>query len=103
MQGDGLRGRDAGREGSGAERGVRALIAHPPPDVIRTGGPSRPVDSKVAIVATARNMVGKTFRVLDASGQTVLTAKVTRVPGTASPWKHAAQADLSAVTAPGSY
>src|SRR3954447_19172606 len=74
-----------------------------PPDVIRTGGPSRPADSKVAVVATARNMVGRRFRVIAADGQTVLTARVTRAPGVHTPWRRAGLADLSAVTAPGSY
>ena len=71
--------------------------------MIRTGGPSRPADTKVAVVATSGSMVGKRFRVLAADGRTVLTAKVTRAPGKPAPWKRAGLADLSSVTAPGSY
>src|SRR4051794_35333499 len=74
-----------------------------PPDVIRTGGPSRPPDAKVAVVATARNLAGRSFRVLDAAGATVLRGKLTRAPGARAPWRRAALADLSAVSAPGSY
>lgn len=84
-----------------------AVLAAPasaaPPDVIRTGGPSRPADAKIAIVATTKSLTGKRFRVVDATGHVVETGKLARAPGTATPWKHAAQADLSAITAPGAY
>ncbi|HET9025768.1 MAG TPA: glycoside hydrolase family 9 protein [Burkholderiaceae bacterium] len=84
-----------------------ALTAAPataaPPSVIRTGGPSAPGDAKVAIVASAQSLAGKRFRVLDASGAVVLSGKLVRAPGVAAPWRRAAQADLSAVTTPGSY
>src|SRR3954464_2514423 len=74
-----------------------------PPDVIRTGGPSRPADSKLAVVASGRDLVGKSFRVLDDSGRAVLSGKLTRASGARAPWRRAAVADLSAVAAPGSY
>src|SRR3954451_10921373 len=74
-----------------------------PPDVIRTGGPSRPADSKLAVVASGRDLVGKSFRVLDDAGRAVLSGKLTRASGSRAPWKRAAVADLSAVAAPGSY
>jgi endoglucanase len=74
-----------------------------PPDVIRAGGPSRPPDAKVAVVATARNLAGKSFRVVDASGATVLRGRLKGATGSRAPWKRAALADLSAVSAPGSY
>ena len=80
-----------------------ASAAAAPPDVIRTGGPSRPPDAKVAVVATAKPTAGKRFRVLDSVGATVLSGKLTRAPGKATPWKRATLADLSAVTAPGTY
>src|SRR5689334_539199 len=84
-----------------------AVLAAPasaaPPDVIRTGGPSRPADAKIAIVATTKSLNGKPFRVLDAAGRVVEAGKLARAPGAASPWKHAAHADLSAMTAPGGY
>jgi hypothetical protein len=74
-----------------------------PPSVIRTGGPSRPADSKVAIVASTKSLNGKRFRVLAASSRVVYAGTLRRAPGTARPWRHAAQVDLSAVTAPGAY
>src|SRR4051812_38443362 len=80
-----------------------ASAAPRPPDVIRTGGPSRPADAKVAIVATTRSLSGKRFRVLDATGRAVYAGTLTRAPGTAQPWKHAAQADLTTVKTPGAY
>jgi hypothetical protein len=78
-------------------------VAASPPSVIRTGGPSAPGDTKVAIVASAGNLAGKRFRVLDASGAVVLSGKLGRAPGRAAPWKRAATADLSAVGTPGTY
>jgi endoglucanase len=82
---------------------VPSVSSAAPPDVIRTGGPSRPPDAKVAVVASARNLAVRQFRVLDATGATVLRAKLRRAPGSAKPWKRAALADMSAVTALGSY
>jgi hypothetical protein len=82
---------------------LAAPAAAAPPDVIRSGGPSRPGQAKVAVVATAHNLVGKRFRVLDESGQAVLTGRLTRAAGAASPWKRAAVADLTPVKAPGAY
>jgi hypothetical protein len=89
---------------------VSALMAAPgsalaaaPPDVIRTGGPSRPGDAKIAVVATARSLAGRQFRVLAPSGALVLRGKLVRARGTASPWRRAATADLTAITAPGDY
>jgi endoglucanase len=83
--------------------GGAAPTSAAPPSVIRTGGPSAPGDTKVAIVASARNVAGKRFRVLDASGAVVLSGKLARASGRATPWKRAATADLSAVTTPGAY
>jgi hypothetical protein len=74
-----------------------------PPDVIRTGGPSRPADAKVAVVASGKALAGKRFRVTTAGGKAVLSGKLTRAPGNSVPWRHAALADLSAITAPGAY
>ena len=88
---------------AGSALAVAGPAAAAPPDVIRTGGPSRPPDAKVAVVATARNLAGKSFRVLDATGATVLRGKLTRAPGSRAPWKRAALADFAAVSAPGSY
>jgi hypothetical protein len=74
-----------------------------PPDVIRTGGPSRPGDSKVAIVASSKPLSGKRFRVVDASGAVVLSGTLRRAAGTARPWRRAAAADLSSIESPGAY
>ena len=74
-----------------------------PPDVIRTGGPSRPPDAKVAVVASTRSLAGRRFRVLNAAGAVVLSGKLARAAGTSSPWKHAVIADLTSLTAAGSY
>jgi hypothetical protein len=57
----------------------------------------------VAIVASSRSLVGRGFAVEDASGRVVLRGRLRRAPGAAAPWRRAAVADLSAVTAPGSY
>jgi hypothetical protein len=73
------------------------------PDAIRVGGPSAPSDSKVAIVASARPLVGRAFTVRDAGGRLVLAGRLRAVRGTPAPWAHAAAADLSRVRAPGRY
>lgn len=73
------------------------------PSVIRTGGPSSPGDPKVAVVAGAAPLAGRSFSVVAASGRTVLRGRLRRAPGTSAPWRFAATADLSAVRAPGRY
>jgi endoglucanase len=73
------------------------------PDVIRVGGPSAPADAKVAIVATSAKSDGKPFTVVDAGDQVVASGTLRRFVGAATPWHHGSRADLSAVTAPGSY
>src|SRR3954452_4082505 len=87
---------------------VLALLLAPaalaaPPDVIRSGGPSRPGDSKVAIVASSRTLAGRHFRVLDSARGVAFSGTLRRAPGVAAPWRRAAAADWSAVTAPGTY
>jgi endoglucanase len=74
-----------------------------PGDVIRVGGPSLPRDPKVAIVASASPVAGDSFTVRSADGAVVLRGRVTRVAGTAAPWRYAGGVDLSGITAPGSY
>ncbi len=74
-----------------------------PPDTIRVGGPSAPTDPKLAIVASRRSLAGRGFTVSGASGGVVLRGRLRRAPGSSAPWRRAAIADLSAVTAPGSY
>src|SRR4051794_7876639 len=81
-----------------------SAAAPAPPDEIRTRGPSRPTDAKVAIVATARQMTGKRFRVVDtASGRAVLSGQLRRAAGVRAPWRNATTADLSTIATPGSY
>jgi len=66
------------------------LAAAGPADVIRTGGPSAPGDPKVAIVATSKDVAGRRFHVVGASGRTVLRGRLRKAAGTARPWRHAA-------------
>ena len=73
------------------------------PDVIRTGGPSAPADSKVAVVATRAGVAGKAFSVVDARGHVVLRGRLEPARGSALPWRHAATADLSKVARKGTY
>src|SRR4051812_28911956 len=73
------------------------------PDAVRVGGPSAPGDSKVALVGSSSRLAGKPFTVVDASGKTVLSGKLAPATGKPTPWKNAARADLSKLTAPGSY
>ncbi len=72
------------------------------PDVLRTGGPSEPRDAKVAVLATGANHAKQPFDVINGAGAVVLqgTLVKARIPG---PWRFIATADLSAITAPGSY
>jgi len=74
-----------------------------PPPTIRTGGPSAAADAKRAVVLGSRALAGKRFTVTDAAGTVVLRGRLSRAPGRAAPWRSAAIADLTAVTAPGSY
>jgi hypothetical protein len=73
------------------------------PDQIRVGGPAAPSDSKVAVVGSADPLVGEQFTVVAANGRTVMTETLQAADESPSPWQHAARADFSAVTAPGSY
>lgn len=74
-----------------------------PPTVVRTGGPSAPADSKVAVVAARTPLAGKGFSVVDARGKVVLRGRLAKARGPAAPWRYAATADLSKVTRPGRY
>jgi endoglucanase len=82
---------------------LAASAAAAPPDVIRAGGPSAPRDPKVAIVATAHAVTGHRFRVVNASGGTVLRGRLRKATGSARPWRFAATADLSSLRKPGRY
>jgi hypothetical protein len=71
--------------------------------MIRVGGPSSIDESKVAIVGSSRDLAGKPFEVVDASGTTVLEGKLAEATGKPAPWLHASVADLTAITTPGEY
>src|SRR5262245_39112608 len=74
-----------------------------PRDVIRVGGPSAPSDPKVAVVASGDSRAGRSFSVVNGKGRKVLSGRLRGAPGSPAPWRRAATADLSKVTAPGSY
>jgi hypothetical protein len=73
------------------------------PDTIRVGGPSAPADPKVAIVASEGRLAGRRFTVRTSAGRAVLVGTLRPAEGSPSPWRHAARADLSEITSPGSY
>lgn len=82
---------------------VATAAAAAPQGVIRTGGPSAPSESKVAIVAGGSGLAGRSFSVLDGDRKVVLRGHLHAAPGKPDPWDHAFSADLGAVRAPGSY
>jgi endoglucanase len=73
------------------------------PSRIRTGGPSEPGDSKVAIVGSDQDLAGKRYVVLNGSGDVVGSGSLTRAPGKPAPWSHAYAAPLKGAGSPGSY
>jgi endoglucanase len=73
------------------------------PAKIRTGGPSAPADSKVAIVGSDRDLAGKHYVVVDPAGATVGNGSLTRAAGRPAPWAHAYAAPLKGTGSPGSY
>jgi hypothetical protein len=73
------------------------------PSVIRTGGPSAPSDPKAAVVGTDRDLAGKRYVVIDASGATVGTGSLQGAAGTPKPWGHAYTATLTGADSPGRY
>jgi endoglucanase len=81
---------------------VLAAPALATPTAIRVGGPSDPAESKVAIIASDRNLKGARFQVL-AGSRIVLSGRLVPARGSPSPWAHAYRADLSALRQPGSY
>src|SRR3954451_1759740 len=72
------------------------------PTVIRVGGPSDPVESKIAIVASDRDLRGSGYSVIDGS-RVVLRGRLVAARGSPAPWAHAYRADLSGLHAPGHY
>jgi len=82
---------------------VAAPAAARTPAKIRVGGPSAPADSKVAIVGSDRDLAGKRYVVVDASGTTVGTGSLHRARGTPAPWAHAYTAPLTGAGSAGGY
>jgi endoglucanase len=72
------------------------------PDVIRTGGPSRPHETKIAVLASKSKYDNKAFTVSNEKGVTVLKGKLKKADNP-KPWEHAATADLSSLKIPGRY
>jgi hypothetical protein len=86
----------------GAYAAILAAAAGVPQTVVRTGGPSAPKDSKVAIVASQRPLAGKRFAVVRGR-RVVARGRLRAAPGEAAPWRHAATADWSRLRRPGRY
>ena len=72
------------------------------PTEIRVGGPSAPADSKLAIVASDKDLRGQRFSATLA-GKTVLSGRLKAAKGSPDPWRHAFVADLSELSDPGAY
>ena len=77
---------------AGASRGV----------AVRTGGPSAPAESKVAIVAGPRSLRGSTFRVYRGH-RIVMRGRLRPTPGSSAPWPAAFRANLTRIHRPGVY
>ncbi|WP_394754515.1 glycoside hydrolase family 9 protein [Crenothrix sp.] len=72
------------------------------PDVIRTGGPSKPHEAKIAVVVSKNLYADKKFAVTNEKGVTVFTGKLKKA-NISEPWNYAATADFSELTKPGRY
>jgi endoglucanase len=80
-----------------------AAVAAVTPDTIRPPLVVSAADPKVAVVGSAASLVGSQFVVVDASAAQVHSGVLTAAPGSSAPWAHAALANFSAVTQPGTY
>ena len=81
-----------------------AVPAHgPAPAKIRSGGPSKPADAKVAIVGSDRDLAGMRYIVLNGAGSTVGSGSLARAAGRPAPWAHAYAAPLKGAGSPGNY
>ncbi len=87
---------------AGAAATAPAPASAAPANVIRTGGPSAPAESKVAIVGSNRALADKPFLVLDRGGSVARRGQLRRAAGTPAPWRHAYGARLGSLPA-GSY
>jgi hypothetical protein len=81
---------------------VEPVGAAGPPNVLRSGGPSAPGDAKIAVLGSSTNRAGQAFTVVNASNQVVYTGTL-QAAANPAPWRFAALANFSAVTAPGKY
>lgn len=79
------------------------VIAAAAPDRIRAPRLVAADDLKTAVVATADDRAGESFTVADGSGAVALTGTLAHLSGDAAPWPHAALADFSTLTTPGTY
>jgi endoglucanase len=80
-----------------------AGAAPAPPNVVRTGGPSAPGDAKIAVVGSSTNRAGQPFTVVTATKPRVVFTGTLQAAPNPAPWKYAALADFSALTAQGQY
>jgi hypothetical protein len=78
-------------------------LAAPVTPVIRVGGPSAPADPKIAVVGSSTDLTGQPFTVVDAANATVANGVLAKASGNPAPFAFAETADLSSVTAPGTY
>ena len=60
-------------------------------------------DAKVAVVGSAADLVGSPFVVVNESEVQVHAGTLAAADGSSAPWAHAALANFSAVTQPGTY
>ncbi|SJM90109.1 Secreted hydrolase [Crenothrix polyspora] len=78
------------------------VLASPLPDVIRTGGPSKPHEAKIAVLVSQNVYAGKPFTVTNEKGDTVFSGTL-KEANNPIPWNYAATADFSSLTTPGRY
>ncbi|WP_394754508.1 glycoside hydrolase family 9 protein [Crenothrix sp.] len=72
------------------------------PDVIRTGGSSKPHEAKVAVLVSQSEYVGLPFTVANEEGVTVFNGTLKKA-NILEPWNYAAIADFSELKEPGRY
>lgn len=80
----------------------KSLAATSLPDAIRSGGPSRPHQTKIAVVVSQRSYADKAFTLDNEKGETVFTGKL-KAANTSEPWAYAASADFSGFKSVGRY
>ncbi len=73
------------------------------PDTVRVPALVSSNDPKIAVLGSGVAATGQDFVVVDGAGAEVLSGTMTSAPGSPAPWAHAALADFSALTQPGTY